>query len=244
MLPLPLFIILVSGFSGMQVMHPVYPGALFFLWALFRLFSAFDQTKSYAAAFDAGFLLGIASLFYFNFFILFPAFFIAIGLLGREPRWREFTIIFTGFLLPFVFAFSYAYLSDHLLEFLKVLERNFMTPNNRFKKDIVMQLYTGYLILLTLFGSVKILQQYDTKKVSSRRYFIVFFLIFLCSLLGIVFIPAVSYEMLIVSAIPVTFLTADFFVSLKKKFWGEFWFTLLFLMVVVIQFISLCFPDG
>ena len=37
MLPLPLFIIFVSGITGMQTLHPVYPGAVFFSW----LFSGF-----------------------------------------------------------------------------------------------------------------------------------------------------------------------------------------------------------
>jgi len=236
MLPLPLFIILVSGLTGMQTMHPVYPGAAFFLLAILRLFSAFDQTKPYSAAFDAGFLLGIASLFYFNSYILFPAFIFGLGILSREIRWREFVIIFTGFFLPFTFAFSYAYLTDQFLEFIKILEMNVITPNDLCTPNVAFQIYTGYLIFLILFGSVMIIQKYDSKKVSTRRYFMVFFLIFLFSVLGLIFIPAISREMLVITAIPVTFLIADFFVSLRKRFWGELWLTLLLVMVIVIQF--------
>jgi hypothetical protein len=236
MLPLLLFILLVSGFSGMETMHPVYPGTAFFLIAILRLFSAFDQTKSYAAAFDTGFFLGIASLFYFNCFVLFPAFFIGLGILSRETKWREYVIILIAFLLPFLFAFSYAYLTGQFLEFLKVLEKNVITPNDLFRTDVAFRLYAGYLALLILFGSVMIIHQYDTRKVSTRRYFMVFFLIFLFSVLGLIFIPAVSREMLVITAVPVTFLITDFFVSLRKRFWGELWFSLLVVMVILTRF--------
>jgi hypothetical protein len=238
MLSFLLFVLLVSGVPWMQVMHPVYPGALFFLLAIFRLFSAFDRIKSYSAAFDAGFFLGMGSLFYFNLFVLLPAFIVGIGILAREPRWREFLLVVTGFLLPFVFALSYAYLSDQFLEFLKVLERGVVTPNDHFKDHPLLQLFTGYLTLLTLLGSVKILQQYDSLKVSTRRYYIVFFLLFISSLAGILLIPAVSLEMVVIAAIPVTFLMANFFLTMKKRFWGEFWFILLLSLVIVMQFLT------
>lgn len=236
MLPFLLLILLVSGVPEMQVMHPVYPGALFLLAALFRLFSAFDRTRSYSAAFDAGFFLGAGALFYFNLFALLPAFIMGIGILAREPRWREFLLVVSGFMLPFVFALSYAYLSDQFLDYMKVLERGVVTPNNHFRDHVFLQLFTGFLTLLTLLGSVKILQQYDTLKVSTRRYFIVFFLLFISSLAGIILIPAVSIEMIVIAAIPVTFLMANFFTTLKKRFWGEFWFLFLVFLVIFMQF--------
>jgi len=238
MLPMSLFIILVSGFTGMHTIHPVYPAAIFLLLAIFRLFSAFDLIKPYASAFDAGFFLGVASLFYFSSIILFPTFIIGIGILSRESQWRKFVIIFIGFLLPFLFAFSYAFLSGEWLEYLKILELNSITPSNHFKTNHSLQVYTAYLVLLLFIGSLKILQQYDTKKVSTRRYFIIFFLIFLCSVVGIIFIPAVSIEMLIISAIPLTFLITNFLIFQQNKFWRELLFALLFILVIAIQFFS------
>lgn len=238
MLPLSLFIILVSGFTDLQVMHPVYAGAIFFLLAIFRLFSSFDQIKPYSAAFDSGFFLGIASLFYINLVILFPAFFFGIGILSRESRWRKFVIIVAGFILPFVFAFGFSYLNGEWLEYMKILELNFITPNNHLKANIPLQVYTGSLILLAILGSFKIIRQYDSKKVSTRRYFAVFFLIFSCSVLGVILIPAVSSEMFVISSIPLTFLISNLFVYQKKRIWSELWLGLLLLMVIAFQFIS------
>lgn len=238
MLPAPLFIIMVSGFTGMHTLHPVYFGAVFLLVAIFRLFSTFDQIKPYSAAFDSGFFLGIASLFYFNLFILFPAILLGIGILSRETRWREFIIATTGFLLPFVFAFGYAFFSDRMLELLKTFELNIISPNNYFKPNLPMQIYAGYLALLTFLGSIKVIQQYDTKKVSTRRFLMVFFWLFVCSVFSFIFVPATSQEMLVISTIPVTFLTANFFVFLKSRFWRELLFAILLLIVVALQFLS------
>ncbi len=236
MLPAPLFVIIISGFTPMQALHPVYFAAVFVLLAIYRFFNAFDKAKPYSAAFDSGFLLGLASLFYFNIFILFPAFFFGIGILARENHWRQYVLIFLGFLLPLIFALGYAFLTDSFLELLKTFERNILSPNNHFKSNIPLHILLGYLGVLTIIGSIKIIQQYDTKKVSTRKYFSVFFLIFIFSLISFAFIPATSLEMLIITAIPLTFLISNLFVFMKSRFWGELLFSILFIIVLVLQF--------
>lgn len=238
MLPASLFILIVSGFTGLHFMHPVYFGAFFVLWAIFRLFSAFDQTGPYPASFDTGFFLGIASLFYFKLIILFPAFLLGVGILSRETKWREFVIHFIGFLVPFIFAFSYTFITGETTNLLKIFELNILTPVNHIQYNIPLLVFIGFLLLVISLGSIKIIQQYDTKKVSTRKFFTVFFLVFLFSVLSFVVFPAASHEMFVVAAIPVSFLMANFFVFLKSRFWGEFWFSLLFIFVVALQFIT------
>jgi hypothetical protein len=238
MLPASLFILIVSGFTGLHTMHPVYFGAFFVLLAIYRLFSAFDQSRPYSASFDTGFFLGIGSLFYFNLIILFPAYLVGVGILSRETKWREYVIHFIGFLIPFIFAFSYAYIAGEITTFLNTFELNILTRNNHIQTNFPLLIYSGFLLLLVFLGSIKMIQQYDTKKVSSRKFFTVFFLLFLFSILSFALFPATSQEMLVIAAIPVTFLTANFLVFIRSRFWGEFWFSLLFILVVVLQFIK------
>lgn len=237
MLPAPLFIVMVSGFTGLQMLHPVYFGALFLLFAILRLFSAFDKIRCYSAAFDSGFFLAIGSLFYFNLIVLFPAFFLGIGILTRETRWREFAVFLTGFLLPFIFAFSYLFFTGNTDAYLHTLEMNILTTNNHFTDNLPQKIYVGFLVFITLLGSADIIRNYDTKKVSTRKFFMVFFLIFLFSLAGLLLIPATSHEMLVITIIPLTFLSSNFFVFMKKRFWGELWFTLLFIFAMTMQFL-------
>ena len=238
MLPAPLFIIMISGLVELHTLHPVYFAAFFVLVAIHRFFSAFDRVKPYSAVFDAGLYLGIAALFYFNLVVLFPALFFSVPILTRETRWREFVIVTLGFLLPFIFAASYALVTNHFLQLLYVYEQNTLTPNNHLRGNLPLQLYLGFLIILTVLGSFKILQQYDTKKVSTRKFFTVFFLLFVTSLASFTFVPATSQEMLVITAIPVTFLVSNFFVFLKSRFWGELLFTLLLIIVITLQVLA------
>ena len=238
MLPAPLYIIMISGLVELHTLHPVYFAAFFVLVAIHRFLSAFDKAKPYSAVFDAGLSLGIAGLFYFNIVVLFPAFFFGIPILARETRWREFVIILIGFLLPFVFALSYAFITNQFLEVLKIFEINTLTPNNHFLENVPLQIYLGFLIVLTLLGSIKIIQQYDSKKVSTRKFFTVFFLIFITSLGSFTFVPATSQEMIVITAIPVTFLVSNFFVFLKSRFWGELLFSLLLIIVITFQILA------
>lgn len=238
MLPAPLFILIVSGFSDLHTMHPVYFAAFFVLLAIYRLFSAFDEVKTYSPAFDSGFFLGVAALFYFNAFILFPAFLIGLGILSREPRWREFFVSTVGFILPFVFAFSYVFVLGKFPEFLITLEMNILTPVAYLKSNLPVLVYLGFLFVSILLGSLKIVQQYDAKKVSTRKYFIVLFLMFLFMLFSFILVPATSIEIFVIAAIPVTFLLTNFFVFLKSRFWGEFWFSLLLIAVIVMEILA------
>jgi hypothetical protein len=234
-LPALLFVLMAGGVTGIHTLHPVYFAAMFLLLAIYRLFSAFDQTKPYSASFDSGFLLGIGSLFYFNLILLFPAFLLSVAILGRENRWRVFVIHTLGLLLPFIFALSFGFFSDQLFELIKIFELNITTQNNHFKTDLYLQIYLGFLILLTGIGSIVILQHYDTKKVSSRKFFSVFFLIFIFSMAGFTFMPPTSQEMLVITFIPVSYLVSNLLVDIKSRFWGELIITLLFAIVAYLQ---------
>ncbi len=237
-LPALLFVILLGGFTALHTLHPVYFAAVFMLLATYRLFSIFDESKAQSPVFDAGLLLGIGTLFYFNLFAVLPAFIAGVGVLNRESRWREYLILVIGYLLPFVFALSYYFYTDRLDFILAVFAENVASPLNHFLGDLPLQIYLGLLVFFTILASVVMAQQYDTKKVSSRKYFTVFFFIFLFTLAGFVFVPGTSREMLLLTFIPVTYLVSNFLVFVKSRFWSEFLFLFLLGFVVVMQFVA------
>jgi len=236
-LPAILFVLLVGGITDLHTLHPVYFGVVFLLLAIYQFFGIFDQSKAYALLFNVGFFLGLGSLFYFNLFIVVPAFLIGIPVLRKGTGWREYLVLILGFALPFVFTFSYYFYTDRLNELLTILEQNIAIPIGHLKNNIAIQIYLGALVFITLIASIDIARHYDTKKVSSRKFFTVFFFIFLTAMISYVFIPATSQEMLIVAGVPVTFLLSNFLVFLKSRFWGELFFTLLLLLVVALQFL-------
>lgn len=238
MISATIFVVLAGGLSHIHAFHPVYPGALFFILALNRLFSAYDQAKPYSAAFDSGFLLGVAVLFYYSLIVLFPAFFIGIGVLSREKKWREFTVIFIGFILPLIFGASYSFLFDQFSVFINDFARGLLNPVESFTIPVSVKVFISYLVIVVIISSYKILRAYNSMKVSTRKYFIIFFLIFISTLGALLILPAVSHAILLISIVPVTFLITNFFMFLKNRFWGEFLFSVLLLVVVIVQVFS------
>lgn len=237
-LPAILFVLIVGGLTSMHSMHPVYFAAIFLLLAIFRLFGIFDIAKAYNVVFDVGFLLGVGALFYLNLFAVVPAFIVGVFVLGRAAGWREFVILIIAFLLPFAFAYSYYFYTDQIDIINQVYIQTVTNSLNTLKGNLLLQIYLGILVLFTVLASIDISSHYDTKKVSSRKYFTVFFYIFIFSMISYVFIPATSQEMLIIAAIPVTFLLSNFFVFLKNRWLGELFFTLLLSVVIVMQFLG------
>lgn len=235
-LPAVLFVILLGGFTGLHTLHPVYFGAVFVVLALFRLFGIFDQPKNYSGVFDVGILTGIGALFYWHIIMVLPAFMFGVLILSRGSNWRSYIVLLIGFLLPFIFAFSYFFYIDRFQEIIDLIVQSTITSIDNLKNNLPLQIYLGTLVLFTIISSIDIAQHYDSKKVSSRKYFTVLFFVFIMSLVSFVFVPATSQEMLVITSIPVTFLISNFLVFLKKRFWGELWFTVLLLIVVFLQF--------
>ena len=235
-LPATLFVIIVSGFTQLHTLHPVFPATIFLLIAIYSLFGTLEKTKPYSNIFNAGFFIGVGTLFYFNLLIIFPAFFIGITILSRKSSWRRYLILLIGFFVPALFAFSFAVITEQIPEMMATISENFATPVNHFSSNIPMHVLLSFLILLTLTGSIKIMQQYGSKKVSTRKYFTFFFITFIFSILSLIFIPGTSQEMLIIIAIPVTYLISNLFVFMKSRFWGEFLFLLLVGIVIFMQF--------
>lgn len=235
-LPIAIYIIIIGGFTSMHTLHPVYFGAIFLLFGINSLFSIFNNSHPQTDIFNAGLFIAIGTFFYFDLIVVLPAFLIAISILRRERKWREFLILIIGFVIPTFFALGYAFLTDQLNEVFLTFHKNIFTSVNHFKTNYPLQGFLALLVLLTIIGSIKIMQQYDSLKVSTRKYYLVLFVIFIFSMISFVFIPATSQEMLVIAVLPVTLLISNLFVSIESGFWRELLFTLLLGTAIFMQF--------
>lgn len=235
-LPAVIYIIIIGGFTTLHTLHPVFFAVIFTLLGLNSLFSVFNNPNAQIEIFNAGLFIAIGTLFYFNLIVLLPAFLIAVSILRRERKWNEFLVLIIGFLIPFAFALTYTFFTDQLTETISVFQNNIFSRINHFKTNYPLQGFLGLLIFLTIVGSFKIMQQYDSRKVSTRKYYLVLFVVFLFSMLSFIFIPATSQEMLVIAVVPLTYLIANLFVSIESVFWRELLFTLLLGTAIFIQF--------
>lgn len=112
-----MFILFASFFKESLLLTPAYIALTFLILCAARIFSLIRKEKSYGDVFDVGFLIALATLFYFPavLFILFAY----IGLATVRPfNYREWTIVLLGFLSPLLVVFTFYYWNDKAAELL------------------------------------------------------------------------------------------------------------------------------
>lgn len=236
-LPPALFILIASGMPDLHGMHPVYPATLFLVLAIDRIFNSIENEIIHSNAFESGIFLAIGSLFYLNLVFFFPILWFGFIIIKPKVNWREYFLTVIGFAMPWLTTITYYFIVGIENELWYTLQMNF-TPHQTFiRNNLPLQLFIGYLVLLTLLGSFFFLSQYDGKRISSRKFFKVFFWIFLISIILIIAHHAVSQEIIIILALPLTYLISNFFIFMKRQFWGEFFLYLLAAAVIFLQFV-------
>jgi hypothetical protein len=235
-LPSNIFILIISGMLSLHTFHPVYFGLLFLMLSVERIFISYDIEKFHGGAFESGFFIGVGSLFYLNLIFFFPIIWIGLLLIRKRPEWRNYVLPVLGVFVPWLFAWSYYFLDGQQEAFIEIISVNFVTENNLLRENIPLQVYLGFLTALTLLGSIFLLGQYDEKKISTRKYFQVFFLIFAIAFVLLIVVPAVSQEILVLMALPLTFLISNFLIYMKRQFWSNLIMYLFIAMVIYLQF--------
>ena len=236
-LPSILFILITSGLHELHAMHPVYPAALFLILTVDRIFNAYDKEVIHSNAFEAGIFLAIGSLFYLNLVFFFPFLWIGFIILKPKVNWREFILTTLGFIFPWLAALAYFGAPGQTDELMITLKANLSLHQSFLRQNLPIQIYMGFLVFLTLLASVLLLSQYDGKKISSRKYFKAFFWIFLISCILIAANPAVSQEIIIQLAIPLTYLISNYMIYMKRQIWGEIFLYILTAGVIYLQFV-------
>jgi len=235
-LPPCVFILITSGMPDLHAMHPVYPATLFLVLTIDRIFSSFDKEIIHSNAFDAGVFLAVGSLFYLNLVFFFPVLWFGFIIIKQKVNWREYILSTIGFVLPWLAALTYFFIAGREDELWHTLQMNFTSKQTFLRDNLSIQIYIGFLFLLTLLGSFFLLSQYDDKRISSRKFFKVFFWIFLISIVLIAANPAVSQEIIVILALPLTYLISNYFIFMKRQFWGELFLYLLAAAVIFLQF--------
>jgi hypothetical protein len=236
-LPSNIFVLIISGVLSLHTLHPVYFGAFFLLICINRLFDVAENERSNPNSFDPGFYLSVGSLFYLNLIFYLPVVWIGFFLLRKQREWRDFAMSAIGMALPWLFAFTVYFMTDSVDEFISVIRQNIVTSNVFFQGSISFQVYLGFLTVTTLWCSFFLIGQYDAKKSNTRKYFKIFFVIFAISIVLFFLIPGASREIMVIMAVPLTFLFSNYLIGMRSQFLGNL-FILIFLgLIIYMQFV-------
>jgi hypothetical protein len=236
-LPAIVFIILTSSFIQLQRINPALFAGFFILLTIDQLFSCYRVRYVLDRLFVAGLLVSVASLFYsFSVFFLLIIWISLILLRGFSIR--EWFVPILGFIFPYLFVFGYYYLSDSdsVNYLINLLLNNFFQQVTITHYNITYYLFYGFVGLLIVFGSFKLLKKFQTRKIYIRKFFEIFWWIFLVSLLLFLFKVGVSTEIVFIFAIPVSFLLAYYFNSIRSGVFGNIVLFILAGLIVLVYY--------
>jgi hypothetical protein len=232
-LPLLIFIMLAGGFPLLQGFSPVMVAAILILLAMERLLGTYRVDVLSFNPFEAGFFVGLASLFYANAFIFLLVVWIALILL-RPGFWREWAYTILGFASPFLILLSVYYLSDIGFErFYHIVRAVFTAKNVEPVVSAAFQFYGLYVLLALIIASLLLLKVFPAQKIIARRTFNLLFWMFFITIAAYFAIPSASYEILILAAIPVSYNLSHYLLYAKIRKWMlDLFFALFFILLV------------
>jgi hypothetical protein len=216
------FIIIVSSIPSLQRLHPALLSMIFFIPALEKLLSSYKTERLSYNYFEASFFIGAGSLLYFNFIYFIILVWVALLIL-RPVIWREWVFSIMGVMAPwFFFAVAYFLLNDSLLPVVDLFVMNFTSADSGNFIFIPEVFFFSFLLLLIIIASKYVVNSMPTMKILTRKIFVLFFWVWLLTVVMYSVIETANIELIIPATIPVSFLLSHFILSLKSKFWGNF----------------------
>lgn len=238
---LPGFIyVLLSGlFPQFQLLNPVIIGAVFLMIALRRIMDSYRVKGTAYNFFDAGLIIAVGSLFYANLIWFGLLTIVGIGLF-RTGNPREILLSILGLVTPYILTIATYYASGReISEFLSAVHFNLMERHTEFAftpLTVVALIFTALLVFAALFDLVI---HINSKKIQTRKTFSLLFWTLLITVGLYLFVPSASIELVWIAAIPAGYLLTHYFIFIKKKLWPEILFSVLLLLIALIQFMSL-----
>jgi hypothetical protein len=236
-LPAFVYAFIATGCLCLGGMHPSLFASFFLFLSVDRVFKIFQGTATISGSFNAGFLVGLASLFYLFAGVYLIWLWLALAVLGYL-RTKEVLASLIGSILPVFFVLSWFFWNNSLPDFLHTVNGIFQYKNELQSPSVFQYAYWAILGILVVFASLYMFTVYEEKKVSSRKYFIILLSFFLLSAFSFLFFRGAGAEQYFISIVPVTYIASHYFVLQKHAWIGEVLFYILIISSVLIHFIG------
>jgi len=220
-LPGIIYVITVSSVKGLQALLPVHLATFFVLVSILFIFDTYHKKVEITYTFNASFFLAVASLFYLPVLVLFPLVWISIFVLQKEDNWRVLIIPIIGFSTPWLFVWAYSFLNDSFSSVWKEIIIMLWSRNNSYLIDPFFLSLTAVVTFMTTLGSLSVISAYHRMKVSSRKYFVIFYWMLGLVLVSALALISIGIEIVILSTIPVVYFISHYLLSDKKMIWKE-----------------------
>ncbi|MCX6258244.1 MAG: hypothetical protein NTW49_10185 [Bacteroidia bacterium] len=232
--PAVVFTLACCSYPAMRQLQPVLFANIFILLSLSKIFQTYKDESLFTNFFDASFFISLASLFYFNALFMLLVVWSGMVIL-RQFSIREWLLSLSGLILPYVFVLVFYYIYDKVPHLLNMLSENLKNsgPGKGFSLPVL--LFFSYMGFLVLLASIGIIKKYDKMKIGIRKFYKIFFWMFVYSLILFFAVPGASAGVLLITAIPVSYILTDYLINIKKEPALNFIIWLLLAMVIYLQ---------
>lgn len=229
------FILFYSAFPGEMVLNPVLPATLLIVTGLWRMVSSYRVNGMAFNFFDASFLISLAAMFYAG-----SLWFVLLALIGamvlRKPDIREISLSLVGALLPWLILYAVWYVTGgSISELTETIRHNLFDkmPSVYWSRTLIILLCV--IALNFLPGLFYLFREMPTMKIKSRKTFeLLMWLLAICAA-AYLFVPAVSVELNVLAAVPVSFIMANYCVFTRRVAITEIMFWLMVMMIVIMR---------
>jgi len=233
--PAIIYILIIGLMPDQHFLNPVLPSAIFLIPAIQRVMMAYKLQWTPFPFFDAGLLIGAGSLFYAGLIWFGLLLFVGIIIL-RTWGIREFIVSLAGLATPvFIFTGFYYVAGNDMDQLMVSVKHNLFLRSSTPGPDIFSKAGLAVAAFITLICLVHLLYALNSKKVKSRKTFVLLIWIFLISAGMIMLLKSVSFEIIWLAAIPMSYFVSHYFVFARNRKIPEIMLITLLLMVMVIQ---------
>jgi len=231
-LPSILYLLIMSLNKNTQEFSGVILSNFFIFFIIDQLFSSYKKKNAITNFFNSGIFLAVATLLYFDNVFFMIVIFIGFIII-RQFYWREWAAGFVGFLSVFIIYFLLTFIIFGNLDFNKYTY--YFTKVISIVRSYKNIIFLSYIFLILFLAIINLIKKYGTKKISTRKYMLIFIWILLTNIVLFFTINFLDFRILFISFMPVSYLFTMYFINLRSRIWQEILFSILIFSYIAFQ---------
>ncbi|HPE34387.1 MAG TPA: DUF6427 family protein [Bacteroidales bacterium] len=239
LLPAALYILMMSSNTALLQPNVMIPVNFMMILMLNILFNLYREPAGFSKMFDAGFLIGLASLLYLPA-AWFLAFIWISLMIYQMFSLRAMLISLTGTIMPHFFLGFYFFWTGRLKSSLNNLFYNLIDVKILdFHPDVYDFIIWILFFLLFIYGASEVLKQITANTIEIRRKFRVLAFFFLFSIFTSIFAGSNLQFHLMLTLLPITAILSAYLSQTKKLFFPELIMSIILIAIFTEKFINL-----
>ncbi len=207
---------------------------LLLISVFYQILNSIEKPNQYSSSFNAGFIIGLISIFNMPFIIFFLLLIFSF-FIYRNNKWRSWVLSLLGVLFPFFLFYIFSYIFSLDIFPLTNIEIKFSIIKFSELSMLLIIFYITYFLLIFLSIS-NILSNFSKLKIKIRYIFLFYFSLILICFIGFVFFSENRSFFLIIASFPSSVLIDSYLRGIKHRFFRIFFMSVSILLPLVYYF--------